>query len=65
MNIKINGKLQDSFALTLHELVISKSLNPEKVVIEHNRKLIPRDKWAEVKISDNDNIELISFVGGG
>jgi sulfur carrier protein len=66
MNLKINGKFQiiDNAADIL-ALVAQKGLSQERIVVEHNYEVIPREKWPEIALSDNDNIEIVSFVGGG
>jgi len=67
MNVRINGKeeaLSDS-PITLQELVQNRGLIPERVVIEVNLEVIPREKWMTVSLRDDDRIEIVSFVGGG
>lgn len=67
MKARINGKeeliLENS--MTLQEFIINRGLSPEKVVIEVNLQIIPRDEWPQINLQDNDSIEIISFVGGG
>ena len=64
--IKINGKEQYILGLqNLAELISGKGLSGEAVVIEHNYNIIPKEKWHETIISKGDNIEIVSFVGGG
>lgn len=66
MIIKINGKEEIvERPLNLIELVLQKSLVPDHIVIEHNFKIIPKDEWNNIALKENDNIEIISFVGGG
>jgi thiamine-phosphate pyrophosphorylase len=64
--IKINGKEQNALGLqNLAELISGKGLLGKAVVIEHNYNIIPKEKWHETIISKGDNIEIVSFVGGG
>ena len=37
----------------------------EKIVVERNLEIIPRDQLENVVIQENDSIEVLSFVGGG
>ena len=37
----------------------------EKVIIEINLEIIEKDKYSETKIKENDNVEIITFMGGG
>ncbi|MFA5500814.1 MAG: sulfur carrier protein ThiS [Candidatus Omnitrophota bacterium] len=66
MQIKINGKnetVQNS--LNLGEIILGKGLTPEHIVVEHNYNIIAKEEWDKIAVKDNDNIEIISFVGGG
>lgn len=66
MNLTINGK-QESIEkpLTLEALVAAKNLCPEKIVVEHNLRIVTRGDWPKVTLGDKDSIEIVSFVGGG
>jgi len=66
MVIKINGKDEMiEKKLNLAELVAAKKLSPEKIVIEYNLRIAPKDKWQNVILGESDHIEIVSFVGGG
>ena len=66
MIIKINGKDETvEKKLNLAEFVVAKKLSPEKIVIEYNLRIVPRDKWRNVILQESDHIEIVSFVGGG
>ena len=66
MIIKINGK-EETIAtpVSLMELILNKALVPDHIVIEHNFRIAPRDEWAGIRLKENDNVEIVSFVGGG
>ena len=66
MKVKINGKEQDTAGLvSLSELIESKGLSQKAIVIEHNYNIILKEKWPETILDEGDNIEIVSFVGGG
>lgn len=66
MIIKINGKEEViENKLNLLELVKSRGLSPERIVIEHNLCIVPKEKWSGIILEDSDKIEIVSFVGGG
>ncbi|OQA57064.1 MAG: Sulfur carrier protein ThiS [Candidatus Omnitrophica bacterium ADurb.Bin277] len=66
MILKINGKeSQVEKEASLSGLIESRGLRPEGLVIEHNGRIVPREIWREVTLSENDTLEIISFVGGG
>jgi len=49
----------------LVSLVLGRGLDPEKVVVEHNYSVVPREQWGDIVLSDGDNVEIVAFVGGG
>ncbi|MBU0952302.1 MAG: sulfur carrier protein ThiS [Elusimicrobia bacterium] len=66
INLTLNGeKMQAKPDTSLFGLVQIKKLNPDVIVIEHNRDIIPKAKWAEVILKESDYVEIICFVGGG
>jgi thiamine biosynthesis protein ThiS len=49
----------------LLSLVESLGLNPERVAIELNRKIIKRPLWQDTQVEAGAEIEVVQFVGGG
>lgn len=50
---------------TLADLLQEKTEMMQNVVVELNGKIIHREELADQTLSENDRVELISFVGGG
>lgn len=66
MKIKINGKQQDAGDFTsLLDLVEGRGLSKKAIVVEYNYNIAPKEKWHEIILNEADNIEIVSFVGGG
>jgi thiamine biosynthesis protein ThiS len=66
MPIKINGKeVAFTPGVNLQELLVEKGFLPEKVIVEHNLRIVPKEEWHKVVIAQNDILEVLSFVGGG
>ena len=66
MIIKLNGKSQDiGDCRDLSELIKKRDLSNKTLVIEYNLRIIPKESWSSVVINEKDNIEIVSFVGGG
>ena len=65
MNLTINGETQISSAETLALLVEQLSMKPDRVAIELNREIVPRDQWPQTALHDGDRLEIVHFVGGG
>lgn len=62
----VNGKemqLEDgtTVELLLRQLEVKRTL----MAVERNREIVPRTRYDEIILSDNDRIEVVSLVGGG
>lgn len=66
MYITCNGKQQliDN-TTTLYNLLRELNLAPDTVVAEINNKIIDRDQYETLRLKEDDQVELIRFVGGG
>jgi thiamine biosynthesis protein ThiS len=65
MNLTINGENQVSSAETLGALVEGLGMKPDRVAIELNREIVPRDHWPQTQLHEGDRLEIVHFVGGG
>jgi thiamine biosynthesis protein ThiS len=65
MNVTINGECQVCSAETLGALVEQLGMKPDRVAIELNREIVPRDQWPQTPLHDGDRLEIVHFVGGG
>ena len=71
MKLHINGE-EATFAavpvqgpFTLAALIESLGMKPDRVAVELNRDIVPRDRWPETPLKDGDRLEIVHFVGGG
>ncbi len=71
MNLTINGELR-SFAdlvpnglFSLVALIDLLGMKSDRVAVELNRNIVPRDRWPETLLKDGDRLEIVHFVGGG
>jgi thiamine biosynthesis protein ThiS len=67
MKLQINGE-ERSFDFpvpTLTALVEALGMKPDRVAIELNRDIVPRNRWAETTLNEGDKLEMVHFVGGG
>jgi sulfur carrier protein len=65
MNLTINGETQVCSAGTLAILIEGLGMKPDRVAIELNREIVPRDQWPKTPLHDGDHLEIVHFVGGG
>ena len=65
MKLTINGQQQDSAPSTLAQLIEHLGMKQDRVAVELNRNIVPRDQWAETRLAEGDQLEIVHFVGGG
>lgn len=66
IDVTVNGDPRSIDAgHTVTSLLESLGLNPELVVVERNREILDRDRYAHVTVEAGDTLELVHFVGGG
>lgn len=66
MKLQINGEDHDfSAPLTLQTLLERLGMKADRVAVELNRDIVPRDQWAKTALNDGDRLEIVHFVGGG
>ena len=68
MKLQINGEKRTFDSpppFTLAALVETLGMKPDRVAIELNRDIVPRDLWAQTMLNEGDQLEMVHFVGGG
>jgi thiamine biosynthesis protein ThiS len=40
-------------------------LEPERVAVELDRRIVKRSEWASLEIAPGAQLEIVQFVGGG
>ena len=64
--IKINGKkCIINPKMTLKEVIDRFKIPLDKVAIELNENIIDKKKLDKIKVNNNDQIEIVHFIGGG
>jgi len=67
MKLIINGD-DRTFAdapSTLAILVDMLGMKSDRVAVELNLDIVPRDRWADTRLNEGDRLEIVHFVGGG
>jgi sulfur carrier protein len=69
MKLQINGEARDFSGspdpFTLAALVETLGMKSDRVAVELNLDIVPRDRWAETQLREGDKLEIVHFVGGG
>jgi sulfur carrier protein len=68
MKLNINGEARSfdtSAAFTLADLLDRLGIKADRVAVELNRDIVPRDQWPQTVLNEGDRLEVVHFVGGG
>ncbi len=66
MNLRINGEDREVVDnLSLKELITQLDLTPERIAIQLNQNVVRRADWPSTVLKENDQVEVVHFVGGG
>jgi sulfur carrier protein len=66
MRIVVNGQSREcDAAISLAQLLDGLALEPRRVAVELNRRIVPRSRYAATRLADRDELEIVTLVGGG
>ncbi len=64
--IHLNGTVETvAEGTSIGALLEAKGVNPKRVVVELNRRILPREEFASALLYTGDVVEVVTFVGGG
>ena len=66
MQLIINGQPQTvQENLSLSDLIAQLNMKAERVAVERNGVIVPRNDWPQTALQSGDRLEIVHFVGGG
>lgn len=69
MKLQINGEQREFspavLPFTLAGLLETLGMKADRVAVELNRDIVPRENWGETALKEGDRLEVVHFVGGG
>ena len=66
MQVQLNGKAQTvPDGTSVAQLLERLQVQPERVVVEINLKILKRHEHAQTVVCERDQIEIVQVVGGG
>ncbi len=64
--IKVNGKIAENIAgKNITEYLTESGYDINRVAVELNGDILPKAQYESTLLQDGDNVEIVSFVGGG
>ncbi|EIG9552678.1 sulfur carrier protein ThiS [Campylobacter jejuni] len=61
----INGQKLELKELKFMDFIKEKGLKIELIALELNGEIVPKSKFENLILKENDKAEIVSFVGGG
>lgn len=66
MEILLNGNRHEiASRRSVQALLTDLGLDSGRVAVEVNRRILKRGEFGAVEVGDGDEIEVVTFVGGG
>ena len=66
IKINLNGKtLSLNEGTSVYKVIRKIKLQPNKIAIELNRKIINKKNMNKIFLKNKDKIEIVHFIGGG
>ncbi len=66
ITVTVNGKRRNvPEGVSLYELLQRLDVQPNRVVVEHNREIRRKEDFKATRVRAGDELELVYFVGGG
>tara|TARA_Y100001970_G_C13775324_1_gene622568 strand:- start:249 stop:449 length:201 start_codon:yes stop_codon:yes gene_type:complete len=66
MNIILNGeKFSIDKKTSIKDILIQNNIGEKNIVVEVNKEIISKTFWDQITFEENDQIEIITAVGGG
>lgn len=66
MKVHVNGvSMEVQEGMSLLTFIVGRGLNPSSVIVEYNLNIIQRENWDTVFLTQEDQLQIVSFVGGG
>jgi len=64
--IAVNGEPHDiSEGQTVLDLLRELQIDPARVAVELNRRIVKQPQWSETILQPGAELEIVQFVGGG
>jgi len=66
VHITLNGDPYEvDSPLSVADLLARLEIDPRRVAVEHNRRILKRDRFTAERVGEGDTVEIVNFVGGG
>lgn len=66
MQLVVNGEARQlAEGATISDLLAELEIHVKHVAVERNREVVPRAQHPQTQLSEGDELEVVTLVGGG
>jgi sulfur carrier protein len=66
VRVSVNGEWRDVSPETrVADLLRTLGISTPRVAVEYNREILPKPSYGETRLCEGDELEIVTFVGGG
>lgn len=66
IQVTVNGESREiALGQSVLDLLLSLGLEPGRVAVELDRRIVRRPEWETTPLRDGARLEIVQFVGGG
>ncbi|HBV89981.1 sulfur carrier protein ThiS [Pantoea sp. B550] len=65
MRVQLNGRMIETSAITLAELMAEQQIDPRTVATALNGEFVPRSRYASQQLEPGSQLEILSPMQGG
>lgn len=66
MRVHVNGEARElPDGVTVADLLSRLAVTAPRVAVEVNARVVVRARHADTRLADGDQVEIVTFVGGG
>ena len=64
--MKVNGRFVELVkGQTLYNFILLQKFDLATIAVERNGEIVPKATFKEILLENEDNLEIVRFVGGG
>ena len=63
--VRINGQDCEKTGISVSDYLEQENYNVNHIVVEYNLTIIPKEQYDRTILKDGDEVEIVSFMGGG
>jgi thiamine biosynthesis protein ThiS len=64
--VKINGTADEvPQGCSIKDVLTARRISAEIAIVALNGEIVKRDKWEDIVLAANDDVEIIRIIGGG